>query len=293
MSKGKEAARQALRGAIEVRRRVFASKSQPICVYDTAEQLGLEVIFRPENSLGGIYAKASQAILIPTHRPPGRQAFTCAHEIGHWLYAHGTGIDEIDDLEKYHENKPEERLADIFASYLLMPPWAVNEAYARRAWSPNNCTPIQIYTVAGQLGVGYQTLVQHLRYSLRLITATHAQQLLKTTPKYLRCSLLGSDSTRHLIIVDIAWTKIAVDLQVGDLAIIPSGVRLEGNSAVIIGSHGLGLIVEGCVPGITRVESDDGSWAVYVRVSRKDFTGRSIYRHLEDPDVNESSGTDM
>jgi Zn-dependent peptidase ImmA (M78 family) len=293
MSNGKEGARQALRGAIEVRRRAFTSKSQPICVYDTAEQLGLEVIFRPENSLGGIYAKASQAILIPAHRPPGRQAFTCAHEIGHWFYGHGTGIDEIDDLERYRENKPEERLADIFASYLLMPPWAVNEAYARRGWIPSTCTPIQIYTVAGQLGVGYQTLVQHLRYSLHLISATHAQQLLKTTPKYLRCSLLGSDSTRHLVIVDIAWTKVAVDLRVGDLAIIPASVRLEGKSAAVIGSHDLGLIIEGRVPGITRVESQDGSWAVYVRVSRKDFTGRSIYRHLEDPDVDESTRTDI
>ncbi|PYS88510.1 MAG: Zn peptidase [Acidobacteria bacterium] len=293
MSNGKEDARKALRGALEVRKRTFASKSQPICVYDTAEQLGLEVIFRPEHSLGGIYAKASQLILVPAHRPLGRQAFTCAHEIGHWYYGHGTGIDEIDDLEQYSENKPEERLADIFASYLLMPPWAVNEAYARRGWNPSNCTPIQVYTVAGQLGVGYQTLVQHLRYSLRLISSTHAQQLLKITPKKLRHSLLGSDAARHLLIVDCAWTKVSIDLQVGDMAILPTDVRLEGESANAIGSHELGLIIEGHVPGIMRVELHDRSWAAFVRVSRKDFTGRSIYRHLEDPDVDESSRSDI
>jgi Zn-dependent peptidase ImmA (M78 family) len=293
MSNGKGGARQALRGALEVRKLAFASKSEPICVYDTAERLGLEVIFRPENSLGGIYSKASQVILIPAHRPPGRQAFTCAHEIGHWYYGHGTGIDELDDLEQYSENKPEERLADIFASYLLMPPWAVNEAYTRRGWSPGNCTPIQIYTVAGQLGVGYQTLVQHLRYSLRLISPTNAQQLLKTTPKKLRCSLLGNDAIRHLLIVDSAWTKVAIDLQVGDLAILPTNVRLEGSSAHAVGNHTLGLIVEGRVLGVKRAESYDRSWAAFIRVSRKDFTGRSIYRHLEDPDDDESSGSDM
>src|SRR5437868_6802416 len=152
MSNGKEAGRQALRGAIEIRKRTSASNSQPICVYDTAERLGLEVIFRPELSLGGMYSKAPRVILIPAQRPPGRQAFTCAHEIGHWYYGHGTAIDEINDLEQYSENKPEERLVDIFASYLLMPPWAVNEAFARRGWSPSNCEPIQVYTVAGQLG---------------------------------------------------------------------------------------------------------------------------------------------
>jgi Zn-dependent peptidase ImmA (M78 family) len=293
MSNSKEGPRQALRGSLEVRKRTFASKFEPICVYDTAEQLGLEVIFRPENSLGGIYSKASQVILVPAQRPPGRQAFTCAHEIGHWYYGHGTGIDEINDLEQYSENKPEERLADIFASYLLMPPWAVNEAFARRGWSPNHCTPIQIYTVAGQLGVGYQTLVQHLRYSLRLISSTQAQQLLKTTPKQLRCSLLGNDATRYLLLVDSAWTKVAIDLQVGDLAILPPNVRLEGESASHVGNHALGLIIEGRAPGITRAESHDRSWAAFVRVSRKNFTGRSIYRHLEDPDVNENTGNDM
>lgn len=293
MSNGKEGARQALRGALEVRKRAFASQSEPICVYDTAEKLGLEVIFRPENSLGGIYSKTSQVILIPTHRPPGRQAFTCAHEIGHWYYGHGTGVDEINDLEQYSEKKPEERLVDIFASYLLMPPWAINEAYARRGWNPSNCTPIQAYTVAGQLGVGYQTLVQHLRYSLRLISSNHAQQLLKTTPKKLRCSLLGSDAARHLLIVDRSWTKVAIDLQVDELAILPTNVRLEGGSANAIGRHTLGLIIEGCAPGITRVESNDRSWAAYIRVSRKDFTGRSIYRHLEDPDNDESTGSDL
>lgn len=293
MGNGKEDARQALRGALEVRKRAFATKSQPICVYDTAEQLGLEVIFRPENSLGGMYAKASQVILVPAHRPPGRQAFTCAHEIGHWYYGHGAAIDEMDDLERYRENEPEERLVDIFASYLLMPQWAVNEAYERRGWSPSNCTPIQVYTVAGQLGVGYQTLVQHLRYSLRLISPTHAQQLLKTTPKQLRYSLLGSDIARHLVIADLAWNKVAIDLQVGELAILPTSTRLEGVSASVIGDHELGLIIEGRKPGIARAESHDRSWAAFVRVSRRDFTGRSIYRHLEDPDVDESSRTDM
>lgn len=293
MINGKEVARQALRGALEVRKLAFASTSQPICVYDTAEQLGIEVIFRPENSLGGIYSKASKVILVPAQRPPGRRAFTCAHEIGHWYYGHGTAIDEINDLEQYSENKPEERLADIFASYLLMPPWAVNEAFSRRAWSPSNCTPIQIYTIAGQLGVGYQTLVQHLRHSLRLISPTHAQQLLKTTPKQLRSALLGNNAPRHLIIVDHAWTTVAIDLQVGEAAILPANVMLEGESANAVDNHRLGLIIEGHVPGITRAETSDRSWAAFVRVSRKDFTGRSIYRHLEDPDVNESTGSDM
>lgn len=274
---------------MNTRQRISAPDSQPICVYDAAEQLGIEVIFRPEHSLGGLYNKTAQTVMIPTHRPPGRQSFTCAHEIGHWFFGHGSGIDEINDLERYQENQPLERLVDIFASYLLMPPWAVREAYARRRWSPANCTPLQAYTIAGQLGVGYETLVQHLRYSLRSISPSHTEFLLRTTPKDLRCALLGSNRSRHLVIVDDAWTKVALDLQVGDLAIIPANVAVEGRSAAIVGKHDLGLLIEGREPGVSRAESFNQSWAVYVRVSRKDFIGRSIYRHLEDPDVDENT----
>jgi hypothetical protein len=47
----------------------------------------------------------------------------------------------------------------------------------------------------------------------------------------------------------------------------------------------MGVVVTARVPGISRAESADGAWAVFVRVSRKDFVGRSTYRFLEDPDV--------
>lgn len=293
MSNSRELGRRALRGSLEIRKRVLASKSQPICVYDVVEQLSLEVVFRPESSLGGMYDRSSQTILIPTHRPPGRQAFTCAHEVGHWFFGHGVAIDQIDDLERYHENQPEERLVDIFASYLLMPPWAVSEAFARRNWNPSNCTPNQLYIVAGQLGVGYGTLVQHLRHSLGLVSRSQAQSLLSTTPKELRCSFLGDHRARHLVIVDRSWTSVAVDLQVGDFAIVPTDTKLEGKSATISSSNEFGLLIEGRQPGISRLESHDASWAAFVRVSRRDFIGRSIYRHLEDPDVDDSSRSDF
>ncbi len=293
MSNWKEVSRQCLRGALEIRRRAFATKSEPICIYDVAEQVGVEVIFRPENSLGGMYSKTSQTILVPAHRPPGRRAFACAHELGHWFFGHGTTLDEISELERYREDTPEERLADTFASYLLMPPWAVNDAFAKRNWNPSNCTAEQAYTIAGQMGVGYETLVQHLRYSMRLVSPNHAKLLLKTTPKQLRCSLFGSNITRHLVIVDRHWVKVAVDLQVGELAILPRGVDLEGRSARVVGTHQLGVLIEGYIPGITRAELREGSWATFVRVSRKDFIGRSIFRHLEDPDVDESTRIDI
>lgn len=279
-------ARQALRGALETRRRIPVGKSDPICVYDIAERLGIEVRFFGGNSFGGMYAKASQTILVPSLRPSGRRAFTCAHEIGHWFFGHGTRIDELSIIGSRSESDPEEYVANTFAGYLLMPPWAVGEAFERRRCSPITCTPLQAYTVAMQLGVGYGTLVSHLQWSLGLITPARADELLKTTPKQLRESLLGGDRTRHLVIADHAWTRVPIDLQVDDMAILPEGVAVEGRSASIVGSHHLGALVVGRSPGISRAEAHDGSWSAFVRVARRDFEGRSIYRHLEDPDVD-------
>src|SRR6266481_1055252 len=114
MSTWKELARQGLRGALETRRRANASKADPICVYDLAERLGIEVKFCIGNSFGGMYAKASKTVLLPAFRPPGRQAFTCAHELGHWYFGHGSRIDELSDFEQNFPSAPKERLVNIY-----------------------------------------------------------------------------------------------------------------------------------------------------------------------------------
>src|SRR5437868_6051851 len=90
--------RTALRVALELRHRVGVSKRDPICIYDVAGHLGIEVIFHPANTLGGMFSKTNNAIIVPTLRPPGRQAFTCAHELGHWYFDHGNCIDKWEDV---------------------------------------------------------------------------------------------------------------------------------------------------------------------------------------------------
>src|ERR1039457_6825775 len=112
----KELAREGFRGALETRRRVKVAKIDPVCVYDAAEKLGVEVKFCSGDSFGGMYVKTSQTILVPAMRPPGRQAFTCAHELGHWYFRHGNRIEIFDDLQNSSNEDPEERLANFFAA---------------------------------------------------------------------------------------------------------------------------------------------------------------------------------
>ena len=155
MSDWKGLARQALRGALEVRRCGQIPKDKPVCVFDLAERLGLEVRFCAGGSFEGMYAKGSNAILVPSLRPPGRQAFTGGHEVGHWYFGHGSRIDELPDFAPDNRTDPEEWTANLFAAYLLMPSWAVEASLERRALDLTTCTPSELYVIACELGVGY------------------------------------------------------------------------------------------------------------------------------------------
>lgn len=281
--------RQALRGALSTRRVAGIPKDEPICVFDFAPRLGVDLWFTGGSSFSGMYSKTSKTILVPALRPVGYQAFSCAHELGHWYFGHGDRVDELDTFDLASNDDPEEVLANLYAGYLLMPSWAVERAFRRRKWSESGCSPFHAYVVATQLGVGYRALVQHLRWSLHSISASESERLLKSSPKQIRESLLGPTPARHLVVADEAWATVAVDLQVGDAAILPHKVQLEGNSVRAVAEQELGVVVEAHLPGKTRAVLKDESWATFIRVCRKEYHGPSEYRHWEDPDVNDNS----
>lgn len=285
----KNLTRQALRGALQVRRLNQVSKYDPICIFDFAQRLGVDVWFEGGSSFSGMFSKTTNTIVVPALRPCGYQSFTCAHELGHWHFHHGSRVDELGAFDLVSNSDPEEILANRFAGYLLMPSWAVERAFQRRQWNPSTCTALQAYIIGTQLGVGYRAIVQHLCWSLRQITETQAKRLLKSSPKEIRESLLGTTSARHLVIADEAWEKVAIDLQVGDVAIVPRTAAAAGGceNIEIAGAHELGVIIVGVRPGISRIETGEGNWASFVRVSRNKYKGPGEYRHWEDPDVDE------
>ena len=66
-------------------------------------------------------------------RPLARRTFTCAHELGHHVFGHGSTIDELrDDQSKSAERPPNEILADAFAAFVLMPTLGLREAFTKR-----------------------------------------------------------------------------------------------------------------------------------------------------------------
>jgi hypothetical protein len=270
-----------MEAALKVRRSNHYGLWSPLCPYDLAETLGVEVRFVDISRMEGMYSREPAAIFVSSLRPAGRQSFTCAHELGHHVFKHGARIDEI-ILDSKKNDDSEEFLADCFAGFLLMSKSAVTRAFSVRNWDIASCTPLQLYVVAGWLGVGYTTLIHHMSATLRLLSQQLSKNLQKISPKSIRSTYLGAEVNEELTIVDAHWSERAIDIQVGDLIHLPSGVSSEGNCIHLQEECKSGLLFCGSAPGLGRFHNLSSGWSAYVRVSRRDYIGRSIFRHLED-----------
>jgi Zn-dependent peptidase ImmA (M78 family) len=288
-SRRAELARQALRAAIRLRIQLKVPPTEALCIYDAAESLGIEVRFVDIPSMEGMYVRNSGSnsqpiILVSALRPAGRQASTTAHELGHHAFGHGTRIDEyIADADEQREGNTldsEETIANMFAGFLLMPKAAVEHGFAARACARVSATPRQVFAVAGWLGVGYATLIHHMRSSLGMLSVGEAKRLLSIQPKRIRQEILGTTTASDCFLVDQTWTGRPLDLQIGDTALVSTGVKIESSCLSSERTTPDGLqVVEAVTTGLGRLV--DATWATFVRVRPRGFVGRSIFRHLE------------
>jgi Zn-dependent peptidase ImmA (M78 family) len=91
-------AQAAMVRALQMRARAGYPLRDPVCVYALAERLGIEVRFLDIPSMEGIYRGPKHpTIILSSLRPPGRQAYNCAHELGHHDLGHGAQFDELID----------------------------------------------------------------------------------------------------------------------------------------------------------------------------------------------------
>jgi hypothetical protein len=290
MSRRRRLAKDALVRALRLRRNMGVSLEAPVCVFDLANEMGIEVRFADVPSLEGIYSKWPEPVIIVSSlRPPGRQAYTGSHELGHHEYGHGFCIDELLADDEAEPVKDEEFLANCFAGFLLMPKAAVVTGFSCRGWSPASSTPVQVYTVAGWLGVGYETLITHMQASLGLLTFVHAKALRESSPKEIRASLLGKACQENVVLVDSAWSGRAIDLQVGDFVLaMPQTVSEKPCVGPVRGDY-QGTLLQAAAPGLGRICHPVSGWSAFVRVSRRGYVGRGIFRHEEEVEDEHNS----
>lgn len=277
-------ARMATAKALQLRKRGAIEPWGAICVFDLAERLGVDVRFIDIPSMEGAYCLAAHpTIIVSSLRPAGRQAFTGAHELGHHVFGHGDQYDELVDT-RCAEPKfdPDEFVADCFAGAMLMPKLAVDHAFVVRGLDPSTCQPEQMYSVASYFGVGYTTIISHMRYALGALTPSRSKVLLRSTPQSLCSSLLGRECREPLIYVDVHWMGRAIDVQESDLILLPPDAVIEGCAAVIVEQIPAGTVVNAVQPGISRARIPGKTWAAFIRVTRKSYVGRAKYRFAEE-----------
>jgi IrrE N-terminal-like domain len=269
--------------ALRIRQQHGIAADHPCCVYDLAEKMGVEVRFADLPSAEGVYSPVKPVAVVSSLRPAGRQAFTCAHELGHHAYGHGEQFDElVEDRRERRRHDPKEFEADCFASALLMPKTAVLKGLALRGWNPKNVSEVKVYALASWLGVGYVTLIGNLQWGMNLIDRSRADALSKIKTPQIRKTILGRECKDYLIVVDEAWVGRPVDAQAGDVITLPKAIIIEGNVLETIETDDDRIIARAARPGIGRLLMRNSAWAQYIRVSRKQFTGLARFRHLEE-----------
>lgn len=282
----KNLAREGLTEALRLRRHNNIEIHEAVCPYDLAEKLGVKVYF--DNSIPSMEAAyvngVPPKIIVTSLRPIGRMTYNCAHEIGHHIFGHGSHIDEVVEQSQKAKKNPEEFLADVFAGFLLMPRSAINYGFSQRKWSCRDCTPKQVFIVATWLGVGYTALVTHMCHSLKLITFAKAKDLCKVPPDRIKRDLVSKQFQKNVFCIDQLWVGRPLDVCVGDIIITKETLKLEGHIAKPIPLNLTGQTFLALRPGIGRLRTHDGSWAIFLRVSRQEYKGWGRYRHLEDPE---------
>lgn len=286
-----EIARAALTKAMEIRTKANIPLTNSLSIYDFVETKGIkEVQFVEIPSLEELYWKDEKMILISSLRPTGRQAFNCGHGFGHHIFGHGMCITSLANGSSFSKKfDPKEFLVDCFADFLLMPKTTVCHGFNSRGWDIKTVTPFQIYTVAGWLGVGYSTLIQHMRDTLKLISSFQSDKLLRTKPLQLRAEILGEKSLTNVVVVDEAWNGRPVDISVGDYLLLTSDMSFDGSCLEFYKKNLFGFIIRGLAPGCDgKIWSEKSEWSIQVRVSRPNYKGRNIFRFEEDPDYDQN-----
>jgi len=276
---------QGMQTAITARAHADMDQQSPICIYGLCEAHNVVVRFNDIGSMEGMYDSSPKPrIHLSAHRPLARRAFTCAHELGHHLFGHGSTIDELRDQSSSGTRHPDEILADAFASFVLMPTLGLKEAFAKRGLDPNRATATDMYAVACNFGVGQATLVNHLAYGLGLISQAQRDRLGRITPKMIRTQLIGEVVPEPLTLADQHWTSPTLDIEQGTLLLLPPSVVVD--TAMLPPERNLasGRLFRTVKCGITRVVIPGTSWATYVRIAKRRYVGLARFRHLEDSD---------
>ncbi len=276
-------ARRAVTKAAEVRDRFDIPLNAAVNVFDLCtEHIAPAITVRFKDiSMEGMYLREKRPEIWIGLRPLTRRVFNCAHELGHHVFGHGSTFDELQaDGAAERPFNPDEFLVNTFAAHLLMPRLAVASAFTTRGWKAEEATPEQCFIVSCSLGVGYETLANHLVYGLQVVSRSRSDSLLKTRLPTIRKGLLEHDMPDRLTVIDHHHTLPTVDIEVGTGLLLPANTEVENQELAAGHDTVRGRLFQIARSGVTRAYSPDGNWAILIRAMPHQYVGLARYRHL-------------
>jgi len=215
--------RSALQAADDLLNDLEIDQESPVDVFDIVDRLGLWLVFnRLKSLLGAVVPKGNGGIMLSTQRGPSVQRYTAAHEIGHWILdIDEPAFDAEDDI--FYPAADRERLAQLFAGQLLMPPPLVFATCARHGiTTAADATGPAVYLVARDMGASYEAAARQLS-NLDIIGPADRDALLARTPAQVKTELCHGHRPQGAVDVwpvDFAGTGGQVSVTEGDELVV-------------------------------------------------------------------------
>ena len=229
----REAILRGIRGAQRLQRDMGLdagpTRAQRVDVFGCIARSGAMLMFQPLEPLLGAFFREEGVVgvILSTRRPLGMQRFTAAHELGHLVLGHDPHADDEGILRRApwaadaSDGGPvplEEREADAFASYFLLPSYLIKEQMALQGWEPRHfAQPEVVYQASLRFGTSYRATVFGLERE-RVIGRGLGRQLRRHEPRALKRALLGDHpvgNTRRLDVWNLTERDAGAVIEVG------------------------------------------------------------------------------
>jgi Zn-dependent peptidase ImmA (M78 family) len=174
--------RMAMMVANQAHRDTGTTREEYVEVFGALEAAGVCCVAKPLRGLAGAYAApdvGGPAVLLSSGLDEMTMRHTAAHELGHHFFNHGSRTDErVDPDGGLGGSWPdEEKLAEAFAAWFLMPLPAVRSAI-RRAGIGRVAAPEHVHQISCWLGTTFAGTARHLT-NLRMITPAQASGMVR------------------------------------------------------------------------------------------------------------------
>lgn len=148
-----------------IRKKLGESESSPIDIFSLVQSIqSLTLVFYPlgKNISGACFrGELSSVIAVNSDMSVGRQRYSLAHELYHLYFDKGTSATVCPS--KIGDGNENEKKADQFASYFLMPPAALYESVQKCRKSSDRPLPIEeIIRLEQYFGISHQAMLIRL-----------------------------------------------------------------------------------------------------------------------------------